>query len=208
MSVNRVSLTIQNVTAEVLLEARLDNVVTMIDDVLNSLDLNPVLATLGEDVDNITSTVGGALTGTGSTTTSGNSTLSKRDSNIPQPDFDIVHNILYSMNDYSGNRHTNRILEQDGSIVDQSLDNDGRITGQKTIGNYITDMSHTGHNRSVTLNGKQSASELEYVYSPLPGVQAISAVYVNTAGKVIGAKVLAEAFGGGGSSIEGESKSG
>lgn len=39
LSIDRVSLLIENVTAEVLLEARLENVVNMVDDVLNSIDL-------------------------------------------------------------------------------------------------------------------------------------------------------------------------
>lgn len=205
VSINRVFLTIQNVSAEVLLEARLDNVLNMIGDVLDSLDLNPVLATLGQDLDNITSTVGGALTGSGSSSSSSNATVSKRNANIPDPSFEITHNILYSINDFSGNTHTNRILEQDGSIVDQSLDNDGRVTGQKVVGSYSKDMSHTGHTKSVTVNGEE-ATEMEYVYTPLPGVQVISAIYTSTAGSVLEARVLSEAFGGAGASIEGESR--
>lgn len=206
MSINRVYLTIQNVSAEVLLEARLDNVLNMIGDVLDSLDLNPVLATLGQDLDNITSTVVGGLDGSSSTTTSSNGTVSKRNANIPDPSFQITHNILYSVNNYSGDKHTNRILEQDGSIVDQSLDNDGRVTGQKVIGSYSKDMTHTGQSRTVTENGEE-VTEMEYSYTPLPGIRVISAVYVNTAGSVTGTRVLSEAFGGGGSVIDGMSTS-
>ena len=48
LSIARVSLAISNVTAKVLLEARLENLVRMIEDTLVSIDLNPVLATVGQ----------------------------------------------------------------------------------------------------------------------------------------------------------------
>lgn len=107
LSIDRVSLTIQNVTAKVLLEARLENLVLMIDDILHSLDLNPVLATLGQDLTNVTNTIVSALTGA--------TTNTKR--NVPLS-YDIVHNILFSTNDYSGNTHKNRLLAQNGDIID------------------------------------------------------------------------------------------
>jgi hypothetical protein len=50
LSVDKVQLLIQNVSAKVLLEARLENLVAMVDDVLGSLDLNPIIATLGQGV--------------------------------------------------------------------------------------------------------------------------------------------------------------
>ena len=52
LSVDKVQLLIQNVSAKVLLEARLENLVAMVDDVLGSLDLNPIIATLGQGVIN------------------------------------------------------------------------------------------------------------------------------------------------------------
>ena len=54
-SIDRVSLLIQEVDAEVRLEARLSNLVLMIGDVLDSIDLNPLIATLATEV-------GGAVT--------------------------------------------------------------------------------------------------------------------------------------------------
>ncbi|KAJ4354715.1 hypothetical protein N0V85_009596, partial [Neurospora sp. IMI 360204] len=47
-SIDRVKLRIENVSAKVELEARLENVVAMVDDVLRSIDLNPIIATLGQ----------------------------------------------------------------------------------------------------------------------------------------------------------------
>ena len=114
-SIDRVELLIEEVNAKVLLEARLGNLVTMIGDVLDSLDLNPVLATLGQDVSNIVNTTVGDLTGSSSS-----STTEKRS-------YNLANNILYSINDYSGHTHTNRILAQNGSIIQQSLDNNGNI---------------------------------------------------------------------------------
>lgn len=212
VSVDRVFLTIQNVNAEVFLEARLGNVVKMIGDVLDSLDLNPVLATLGKDLGNITNAVGGAvggLTGSGtgsssgasSTGTSGggsNSTLQKR-YGIPQS-YELTHNILYSVNDYSGNTHTNRILDQDGSIIEQYLDNDGRVHGQKTVGSYSKDMSFTGHKSTATRGGEE-VEAYQYAYHPLPGVSAIADIFKTSTGAVVGTQVISESFGGGMSTI-------
>ncbi|KAK8133283.1 hypothetical protein PG999_001456 [Apiospora kogelbergensis] len=53
VSIDRVKLTIDDVRAKVLLEVRLGNVAAMVDDVLSSVDLNPILATVGKGVGNI-----------------------------------------------------------------------------------------------------------------------------------------------------------
>jgi hypothetical protein len=53
LSISKVQLLIQNVTAKVLLEARLANLVLMINDTLSSIDLNPILATLGNGIGTI-----------------------------------------------------------------------------------------------------------------------------------------------------------
>jgi len=188
VSVNRVDLQIQNVTAKVLLEARLENLVSMINSVMDSLDLNPVLATLGNDVGSIVNTTVRAVEGSG---------LTKRED---AEAYNLVHNILYSVNDYSGNTHTNRILTQTGSIVDQSLDNDGNVLGEKVVGDYSSSMSANGFSKMVTYNG-QEVTESQYNYTPLPGVIAIAAVFVNEAGTVVGAQVLGELFAGGESTI-------
>jgi len=94
VSIDRASLFIQNASAEVKLEARLANLVLMIDDVLSSIDLNPVIATLGQDVGDILNM-----------TLSG---LSTRDSNLGPLSYNLANSILYSINDYSGRIHTNR----------------------------------------------------------------------------------------------------
>jgi hypothetical protein len=196
-SVDRVSLLIQNVTAKVLLEARLENLVRMIDDVLDSLDLNPVLATLGQDVGQIANDTLGGLPGSGS---GGGSGLAARGL-----DYDLANNILYSINDYNGNTHTNRILVQNGSIVEQRLHNDGHIYQQTVVGNYLHNMTFSGYNVSVSGTGT-AERELEYNYSPFPGLSVVSAIFTDATGRVIRTQVLSESSAGGSSTIGGELK--
>ncbi|KAK1024375.1 hypothetical protein LTR33_017914, partial [Friedmanniomyces endolithicus] len=185
-----VRLLIENVNAKVLLEARLENLVRMINDTLASIDLNPVIATLGQDVSNIVNTTVGGLT---STAGSALSSLGKRD-------FDLANNIVYSVNNYAGDTHTNRVLAQNGDLVDQYLDNEGRAHGKKVVGSYKSDMRFNGYDRTVERNGKQ-VQEREYTYSPYHGINVISAIFTDTEGTVVGAQVLAESSAGGSSSV-------
>lgn len=192
LSIDRVELLIENVTAKVLLEARLANLVIMINDTLNSLDLNPILATLGQDVgtlvSNTTSALGAATSGTGS-------------SNLAARSYNLAENILYSVNNYAGNTHTNRILTQSGLIVDQSLNNNGQITGQQTIGTFVQDMVFNGYNATVVIHKGLTVRELEYVYAPFPGLSIVSAIYVSSNGTVVATKVLSESGAGGSSTV-------
>ncbi|KAK0301255.1 hypothetical protein LTS00_000404 [Friedmanniomyces endolithicus] len=190
LSISKVRLLIENVNAKVLLEARLENLVRMINDTLASIDLNPVIATLGQDVSNIVNTTVGGLT---STAGSALSSLGKRD-------FDLANNIVYSVNNYAGDTHTNRVLAQNGDLVDQYLDNEGRAHGKKVVGSYKSDMLFNGYDRTVERNGKQ-VQEREYTYSPYHGISVISAIFTDAEGTVVGAQVLAESSAGGSSSV-------
>lgn len=198
-SIDRVSLTIQNVTAKVILEARLSNLLLMIESILDSLDLNPVLATLGQGISDIADT---AVDGLSSATSSSSSSTAT--SNLKSREdiesFRLENNILYSVNDYSGNAHTNRKLAQDGAIIDQRLDNSGNVLGEKTVGSYDRDMRALSHEISTEFEGQQVTERL-YEYAPFPGLEVISAVYVNDAGDVVGTQVLSEASAGGSSTI-------
>ncbi|TGJ86455.1 hypothetical protein E0Z10_g2286 [Xylaria hypoxylon] len=197
-SINRVRLSIQNVSAKVHLEARLGNVVQMVGDVLNVIDLNPIVATLGQGVGDIVGNVTGDLGGSTTTTTSAASsaTNTKRGS----LDYNIQHNILYSINNYSGKTHTNRILGQNGTLYDVSLDNEGDEHGRQAVGYYSTDMTFTGHNRTITIDG-QTEFELGYRYTPFPGLEITANIYMTPQGRVVKAQVVAEAEGGGTSTI-------
>jgi hypothetical protein len=191
LSINRVALTIQNVSARVELEARLENLVLMINDTLSSIDLNPILVTLGQGLGAIVnSTIGGGGQAAASD-------LSARG-------FDLDAGILYSINDYSGNTHTNRILKQSGDIVDQSLHNDGSVYSEVLVGSYWHDMTFTGHERTLFYNG-ESVRGLEYSYTPFPGVKLVAEIYVNSQTTVVGTRVLSEIEGGGSSTIANDS---
>ncbi|KAH7072556.1 hypothetical protein FB567DRAFT_205554 [Paraphoma chrysanthemicola] len=201
LSIEKVSLLIQNVTARVYLEARLGNLVTMIGDVLDSIDLNPVIAELGNglgsiinDTAGLIGDVGGGLTGNGSTPSN-----AKRDIDFHQ--FDLLNNILYSVNNFEGNTHKRRVLAQNGDIVEQTLNNFGSISGTTVVGNYLTNMRFNGFNQTVTYKG-QEVWEEEYVYEPFAGLYSISGVFKSkTSGAVVGTQLLAEARGGGNANI-------
>lgn len=183
-------LTMSKVNAKVILEARLKNLVSMINDTLNSIDLNPIIATLGQDVGSILNTTASGLSSTASSATSA---LAKRS-------YELANNIVYSINNYAGDTHTNRVLAQNGDLVDQYLDNDGHPHGQKVVGSYKTDMTFDGYEVTVERSG-QEVQEREYLYSPYHGINVISAIYTNAAGDVVGARVLAESSAGGSSTI-------
>lgn len=204
LSIDKVSLTIQNVTAKVYLEARLGNLVKMVGDVLDSIDLNPIIAELGNGLGSIINDTAGlvgdvadGLTGSGSNSSS--SAASKRSEDLMQ--FDIVNNILFSKNDFSGNTHTRRVLKQNGDIVEQKLNNYGSIATEKVVGNYAKDMRFNGFNESVTFKGEEVREE-EYVYEPFRGLFSIVGVFKSkTTGEVVGTQLLAEARGGGTANI-------
>lgn len=212
LSIDKVSLLIQNVTAKVYLEARLSNLVTMVSDVLDSIDLNPVIAELGNglgsiinDTAGLVGDVAGGLTGSGSNSTTSGSTpsaASKRSEDLMQ--FDIINNILYSANDFSGNTHTRRVLAQNGDIVEQKLNNYGSISNERVVGNYQKNMRFNGFNESVTFKGEEVREE-EYIYEPFKGLFSIIGVFKSkSTGEVVGTQLLAEARGGGSATIGNE----
>ncbi|KAK6066110.1 hypothetical protein SCUP515_10857 [Seiridium cupressi] len=199
-SIDRVKLTIQNVTAKVYLEARLENVVAMIDDVLSSIDLNPIVATLGNVVSDVVGNVTDDLGSGSSTTSASTSTATNTKRSLSSLDYNIEHNILYSINNYAGSTHTNRVLGQNGTIWDVSLDNDGSESGRKNVGHYSRDMTYTGHNRTIIFNG-DTDYELGYRYTPYVGLDIYALIFMNQGGAVVKTKIVSEAEGGGTSTI-------
>ncbi|KAK4497922.1 hypothetical protein PRZ48_010577 [Zasmidium cellare] len=188
LEIDAVRLLIQDVKAKVLLEARLEKLVEMVNDTLNSIDLNPIIATLGEGVGDVVGSVGDPLS-----SESPSSSAEKRS-------FELEQNILFSINDYAGNTHTNRVLAQNGDLVDKSLDNDGNLQGERTIGTYLTEMTPVGERSVVDRNG-EVVTEQEYRYEPYRGLAVISVVYTNEAEEVVGTQVLVESSAGGSSTI-------
>ncbi|KAF2731641.1 hypothetical protein EJ04DRAFT_514406 [Polyplosphaeria fusca] len=195
LSIDRVQLLIQNVTARVLLEARLENLVLMVNDTLSSIDLNPIIAELGNGLGTIINDTGNLIGGL----TGDENANAKRSLDLFQ--FELENNILYSVNDYTGNAHTQRVLAQNGDIVERTLDNNGRVSMYKVTGSYLTDMRFNGFNQTVTFHG-QEVWEEEYVYEPFAGLYAISGIFLDkNNGSVVGTQLLAEARGGGSSTI-------
>lgn len=192
LSIDSVRLLIENVRAKVLLEARLENIVKMINTTLNSLDLNPLIATLGEGIGDVLNSTGDAVGSVGDTA---GSILSERSLS-----FELEQNILYSTNNYRADKHTNRVLAQNGDIIAYKLNNDGQSLGQRVVGNYKDDMAFNGHQQTVERNG-ETVTEREYTYQPFAGLYAVAAIYFNEAGTVVGTQLVAEASGGGTSTI-------
>lgn len=219
-SIDRVKLTIENVSAKVELEARLGNVVAMVDDVLSSIDLNPIIATLGREVGDIVGDIGDTLGGGGGSSSSTTSTRTATSSRAAasasntaaanakrELDYLFAHNVLYSINDYQGMAHTNRILGQNGTIYDEFLDNAGNEHGRRVVGWYANDMTFNGHNRTIEVDGKATEFELQYEYRPFPGIEVKSWIYVDVGTeKVVRTQVIAEAHGGGTSTISNDSE--
>ena len=210
-SIDRVSLLIQEVDAEVVLEARLENLVLMIGDVLDSIDLNPVIATLASEVGGAVTDLAGGLDGsssTGSSTASSNTPSLQASPITPlatiapiENSVQLTHNVLYSINDYQGKTHTNRVLLNNGSIADERLDANGRTVSTSVIGFYKTSMTYSGQTSAATVNGLP-VEQQEWVYSPFTGLSVVCVVDVNaSSGSVVSAQVISEGFGGGESTI-------
>jgi hypothetical protein len=202
LSIEKVSLTIQNVTARVYLEARLGNLVTMISDVLDSIDLNPVIAELGNGLGSIINDTAGLVGDVGSGLVGNGSANAKRDIDFHQ--FDLRNNILYSINNFEGNASKRRVLSQNGDIVEQTINNHGTVSGEHVVGNYLQNMRFNGFNESVTYKG-QEVWEEEYIYEQFAGLYSISGVFKSkSTGAVVGTQLLAEARGGGSADIGNE----
>lgn len=196
-SIDRVKLGIYNVTAKVELEARLGNVLRMVGDVLDSIDLNPVIATLGDGLSDIVDDVGDIIDG-GDDGEESAETVRKRDLT-----FRIENGILYSVHDFSGQVHTNRVLAQNGSIYDVKLNNQGVERRRKLVGDYARDMTFTGHNRTISAaDGDVEEFELQYLYAPHAGLEAYCNIYLDPRGNVLRTRIVAEAEGGGTATIQ------
>jgi hypothetical protein len=196
-SINRVKLGIYNVTAKVELEARLGNILRMVEDVLTSIDLNPLIATLGDGLTDIVDDVGDVIGG--DDTEEDAETLRKRDLTHR-----LENNILYAKTDFSGSVHINRVLAQNGSLIDITINNQGVESRRRTVGYYSQDMSFTGHNKTIVNDEGQVQYELQYLYEPYRGLDAYCNIYVDALGVVLRTKVVAEAEGGAAATIANE----
>lgn len=211
LDIGRVELNIQNISARVILEARLENLLKIVNSTLSSVDLNPVLATLGEAVGDLAGAVGDGLGGDAGGVSNGSTSndLGARSLGLGvQPNLEFEQNILYSVNDYSGNTHTNRVLARNGDLVDQKLDNAGFVFNEQVVGYYKTDMSPTGRERTGVVIDGQSTTEVEYVYLPFAGLEVVSKIYVAADDTVVATRVFVEIEGGENSSISADEEDG
>ncbi|KPI40286.1 uncharacterized protein AB675_7677 [Cyphellophora attinorum] len=213
VSVERIRLQIQNVTAKVELTARLENLVKMVSSVLDSVDLNPILAELGDLAGGVIGGVGdivGGVIGDGSSSggspANGSTTGAAPSASLSERGLfnaQLANGILYAINNYEGNAHTNRVLDQNGDLVDQSLDNGGIIYNQRIVGRYDTDMEFTGQSRTGVVVDGIVTTEKEYVYRPFPGITLVAQIFVSEAGgEVVATRLISEVEGGGSSIIE------
>ncbi|KAI5201898.1 hypothetical protein E4T39_05058 [Aureobasidium subglaciale] len=171
LSIERIHLLIQDFDAKVLLEARLENLVQMVDDVLRSLDLNPVIATLDPGIGNIVNKPGDTVYGLLSNNGSG-----PRSNSNAKRSFMIDDKILFSANDFSGNSHTNRILEQHGDIIEQDLENNGHVSSSRVVGSCAKDLKFTGHDDIV----------------PRGVEEVIVAIFFGATGEVAGTQIFSQ----------------
>ena len=78
-----------------------------------------------------------------------------------------------------------------------------------TLYNYQERLRLTSSLRAVTFNGYNQTviknghvdREIEYIYTPFPGISVVSAIYVNAQGNVLATQVLSESSAGGSSTI-------
>lgn len=168
----------------------------MISNVLDSIDINPLVATIGNAAGKLLNETGDIIENVGGGTDS-----ASQPSALEERGFKQDENILYSVNDYTGNAHTNRILLQNGDLIDQSLNNKGDVSREKLVGSYKDHLHFTGESRDVVKNGRNLRVE-EWIYKPFPGLEIITAVYLDAEnGNVVRTRVIAEASAGGSSTI-------
>lgn len=199
LSIDSVELVIEDVRARVLLEARLGNLVRMVDQVLESIDLNPIIAELGEAVGNITDSISDAVGGVGDAVgnvTSDESALAKRS-------FELENNILFSINNFAGNTNTNRVLEQDGTVVNRRLNNQGALQGTRVVGTYSELMRFAGDVEPV--EDDVAVTVQEWIYEPYAGITAYCWIYLDAEGEVVRTRIVAESFAGGSATISEDS---
>ncbi|KAH9869074.1 hypothetical protein J1614_008151 [Plenodomus biglobosus] len=209
LNIDKVTLLIQNVTAKVYLEARLSNLVKMISNVLDSIDLNPVIAELGNGLGSIINETAGLVTDAG-TQPSGNepaAAAANEKRNLDLHQWHLTNNILYTTTNFQASTHQRRTLAQDGAIIQTTLNNAGEeISAPVVVGSYARDMRFTGFNKSVLFDGREAREE-EYVYEPFAGLYSVAAVFLEVgSGEVVGTRLLGEVRGGGSADIglEGE----
>jgi hypothetical protein len=152
VSVQKVNITISDIDAELELTVRLGHLVDIVNRVFQSLDLNPLLLTALNNVTSIVDDVVGEVDGLLGSITQGGNTLSF-----------VIDNL--------------------GNIVQQVASTSGSGNPVSSIvGNYLSNMTFTGVEKPFS----GGLTQKQYSYSPL---SALVDIVFNTAGQVVQATV-------------------
>lgn len=167
VGIDKVKLTIKGVQAEALLKVRLDNVASIIDRTLTTIDRNPqILERLLTTVDNTVGTVGNVA----NTALKPGGVLSQTVNTLGQT--------------------VQRTLDTTGNIVEKTLDTTGKVVNQKTIGSVL-DTAQSGLKvvNETTNSAGQTVRRLQ------DSTGAVIEVTLDSAGKIVNSKVVSGATG-------------
>jgi len=162
VGIDKVKLTIKGVRAEALLKVRLDNVNSIIDRTLTTIDRNPqILERLLTSVDNTVNTVGGVA----NTALQPGGVLSQTVNTLGQT--------------------VTRTLDTTGNIVEKTLNSSGGVLSQRTIGSVL-DTAATG----LRVIGETTNSAGQTVRRLQDAGGGIVEVTLDTAGKIVSSRVI------------------
>ena len=157
LSITKVNLTISDVGAELELIVRLGHLVDIVNRVFKSLDLNPLIIGV---LNNVTSVVTGAI--------------------------GAVDGLLGSIT--QGESVLNFLIDNLGNIVQELVQSGGGTTSQ-IVGNYQNNMTYTGKSQALQ-NGQVQRT---YSYGPL---NALVNIIFNSDGQIVQASVVKPDKGG------------
>lgn len=162
VGIDKVKLTIKGVRAEVLLKVRLDNVNSIIDRTLTTIDRNPqILERLLTSVDNTVNTVGGVA----NTALQPGGFLSQTVNTLGQT--------------------VERTLDKTGNIVERTLNSSGGLINEKTLGSVL-DTAATG----LRVLGETTNGQGQTVRRLQDASGGIIEVTLDTAGKIVNSRIV------------------
>lgn len=162
VGIDKVKLTIKGVRAEVLLKVRLDNVNSIIDRTLTTIDRNPqILERLLTSVDNTVNTVGGIA----NTALQPGGVLSQTVNTLGQT--------------------AQRTLDQTGNIVERTLNSSGGLINQRTLGSVL-DTAATGL-RTIGETTNSTGQTVRRLQDASGGVIEVT---LDTAGRIVSSRII------------------
>lgn len=174
---DEVKMKVKDISSFAHLEARLGNLASMVNDALNSIDMNPPAGTIDKTSNKPRPKAFPSK-----------APIDKRSQSVLEKT-GLANNLLCAIKDYKGEIRTNRILTQNGGIVDETLDLDGNVISQKQIGNFETDMTLMDHEEMIAFD-ENGYRQSRYLYNPLPGIKKIVAISKDKHGTIKKAHVV------------------